>query len=126
MKANTLITLYNARTKDMRNITPDIMQRVIVDLIKPIGYIPYDRKLQLIEQVIKDNVNVKYPTAGRYRSFIIYLVNAYTNLELDKNGFDVLVENKIMDIVLSSFKSEYEICNALLQMCLDDTLMKEG
>lgn len=122
MKVNTLIALYNARTKDIYNITPEIMQQTIVDLIKPIGYITYDKKLQLIERVIKDNINVKYPTAERYRSFIIYLVNAYTNLELDKNGFDILVENKIMDIILSSFKSEYEICNALLQMCLDDTL----
>lgn len=126
MKVNAMISLYNARVKHAGELDLQKMQNIIKDLIKPVSYISYDQKLQLVECVIKDNVGATFPTAEIYRSFIIYLVNAYTILELDKKGFDIIMENKMLDIILSTFQAEYELCNTLLQMCLDDSYERGG
>ena len=39
---------------------------------------------------------------------------------MDKNGFDILSENKLLDLIVSTFKSEFQICNTIMQMCLND------
>ena len=120
MKVNVLVSLYNAKMKHAGKITSDIVMKTITDLVKPISYIPYDQKIEIAHQTIKDNLGKEYPTANTYRSFIIYLIKAYTNIELDEKGFDILMENRMIDLILSTFEPEYKMCSTILQMCLDD------
>ena len=120
MKVNALVSLYNARVKNINNLTPDIVISTITDLVKPISYIPFDSKLKLCHKAITDAEKTEYPTAERYRNLIINMIAAYTNIEMDKNGFDILSENKMLDVILSTFESEYKMCATLLKMCCDD------
>lgn len=120
MKANNLVSLYNARVKQVKDLTPEVVINTITDLIHPIAYIPYGKKLEIIDKTIEESNDVKYPTPERYRSLIINLILAYTNIEMDESAFDVLSENKMLDIILSTFQSEYKICENLMQMCLMD------
>lgn len=120
MKVNVLISLYNTKVKHKGKLTSDVVMDTIIDLIKPINYIAYDKKIEIAKRVIEDNKNKEFPTPNMSRSFIIYLINAYTNIELDEDGFDVLSENKMLDLILSTFESEYKICSTILQMCIDD------
>ena len=112
--------VYNTKLKHISNITPEIVMQTVSNLIKPVGYIPFDRKLDLVIKTIEDSKSEKYVTAIRYRNFIINLISAYTNIEMDEKGFDLLSENQMLDIILSTFQPEYEICSNLMQMCLMD------
>ncbi len=120
MKANNLVSLYNARVKHAKELTPDVVINTIKDLIHPTSYIPYDKKLEIIDKTIEESEGAKYPTPERYRNLIINLILAYTNIEMDKSAFDILSDNKMLDIILSTFQSEYKICENLMQMCLMD------
>ena len=120
MKVNAFVNVYNSRLKHVGKITPELVANIIKDLIKPISHISYDKKIDIANQVIHDNINAEYPTAMRYRSFIIYLIKAYTNLEIDNDGFDILMNNGLLDLILLTFESEYKMCNTIFQMCVDD------
>lgn len=120
MKPNVFLTLYNARVKHIDNLNKETILKSLRDLAKPISYISYDNKLKIVQKTIESCRNSIFPTAEIHRAFIVNLISAYTNIEMDNNGFDVFSENKLIDVLLQLFESEYNICRVLLQMCLDD------
>lgn len=126
MKANVFLTVYNTRMKHKNIISKDDILREISDLIKPVQYIPYDDKLKIVDITIKNSLDSQFPTANLHRAFIINMISAYTNLEMDNSGFDVLSESKLIDYIISLFQSEFTICSSLLQMCLDDMKARSG
>ncbi len=120
MKASNFVLLYNTRIKNFNNITNDKIQSVTNDLIKPIKYIPYDDKIKIIDSVLNGNYKTDYPTARIYKEFTSAIISAYTNLEMGKDGYDILCETGLLNYVLNSFKSECEVMTGLLNMCLKD------
>lgn len=120
MKVSAFISLFNAKTKHILKPTSDELYNIINDLIKPVEYISYDNKLKIIDKTIEDCKGSNHFTADISRHFLINLISAYTNLEMDVKGFDILSENRILDVILSCFESEYKICYNLMQMCLQD------
>ena len=120
MKVNSFITVYNARMKHIQEATPQIIMETIIELIHPIQYISYDNKLKLIKKTIEESQNNEFPTAVRHRNLIVNLISAYTNLEMTNKDFDLLSQNKMLDVILLCFESEYKICNSLMEMCLYD------
>ena len=121
MKVSQFITLYKVRLKNME-VTPDNVIKIIEDLIHPKTYVSFDNKCKLVENTIESVKELKYKTAMRYRQFIINLIAIYTDLEIDEKGFDELSETKLLDIILSTFESEYKICTGIMTMYLDDEL----
>ncbi len=119
MKVSQFITLYKVRTKNM-DISPDNVIKVVEELVHPKNYISFDNKCKLVEETIKSVQNFQYKTARRYRQFVINLIAVYTDLEMDEKGFDELSETRLLDIVLSTFQSEYQICTGIMTMYLDD------
>ncbi len=119
MKPSSFITLYNSRVKN-KSLDKDIIVQTITDLIKPVDYIPYDDKIKLVVTTITQSYNSEYPTAILHRNFIINMISAYTNLEMDNDGFDLLSKTKMIDLILSLFQSEFTICDSILNMCLND------
>lgn len=124
MKVNNFIQVYNVRTKHINNLNGDAIIKIITDLIKPIKYISFDNKMKLIDQAIESAKKEKYPTAYIYMYFIMNLISAYTDLEIKNGDFDTLSETKLLDVILSTFESEYKICSGLMQMCLSDMNME--
>lgn len=120
MKVNNFITIYNARTKYLTNIDAAKAMDIIIELIKPVPYISYDKKIELVEKTIEVSSDAKFKTAIRKRNFIVNLISAYTNLEMTTTDFDILSQSKLLDAVLLTFESEYKICNSIMEMCLYD------
>jgi len=120
MKVGSFLTLFNVRLKNVKDISEDYIVQTIKDLIKPVGFISYDDKIQLIDNVLRKTSDTKYPTAYRHREFMMSLISTYTSLEVDKAGYDALCEAKLLDFILQTFKSECDFITALLNMCLQD------
>ena len=120
MNVNAFITMYNQRMRKNREYTQELITATVSELVKPKLYLSYDDKLNLIDRVISSSAGSKHLTADRYRYFIIELIKAYTVLEMNEEQFDVLSENKLLDIILSTFDYEYKVCTNLMQMCLKD------
>ncbi len=117
MKPNMFVSLFTAKTKNKIKPTSDEILNVITDIIKPVNYIKYDNKLKIIDKCFDDIKESKHPTADLQKAFVINMISAYTNIEMDNEGFDILSENSLLEIVLSTFKSEYETCSRLFQLC---------
>lgn len=126
MKANNFLILYNVRTKDNHNLTDEIILQTVTDLAKPKQYIAYDDKIKLVEKTIEGTFNEKYPSVIQSRKFIINLINEYTSIELDNDGYDLLCQSHLIDYVLLTFESDFKICQSLLKMCLQDLYQKGG
>lgn len=124
MKTNIFITSYKSRIKHKTNITQEEILDEISSLIKPIHYLPYDDKLNLVQSIIIDSEKTNYPSANRYRLFVIKMISTYTNLEMNIDDFDLLQENNLIDYIISLFKREYDTCSTLLKMCYDDYLKR--
>lgn len=120
MKVNIFITKYNARVKHVVNLTTEIIMNTITDLIKPVDYISFQEKVDLVEKTIDETKHYKYPSVYRLRQFIVNLICAYTSLECTIDDFDLLSKSKLLDVIISTFESEYRICNTIMQICLDD------
>lgn len=118
MKVNAFITVYMSKLKHS-NAENDAFD-ILYDLIKPIDYLPYDSKLEIIDQTIDQCKSAQHFTADIYRNFTMNLISTYTNIECKPKDFDLLSQAKLLDIVLSTFEEEYRKCTALLQMCLQD------
>lgn len=120
LKVNAFITVYNTRTKHIKDLSPDIVLNVITDLIKPVKYVPFEQKLKMIDKTIEDSRAHKYPTAKRYMDLIMNMIALYTNLEIKSGDFDLLSESGLLDFVLETFQSEYQMCSNLMNLCLHD------
>ncbi len=118
-----MISLLNAKTRGTKNV--DEILEVIQDIIKPIEYLPYNDKVLLATTTIKQCSNMENKTAMIYRLFIINLIQAYTNLQLDVEDFDLLCKNKLLAPIISLFQSEYTVCDSVLKMCMND-MMESG
>ena len=123
MQSSMFITLFNTRMKPILHPSADDIISVIKDLIKPKYYVPYDEKIKLVEQSIQKVSKEKYPTPMLYRQLIIDLVNYYTDLEINKESFDDLCYNNLINFIISTFQNEYTICNSIMQMLKDDMMI---
>lgn len=120
MKVSNFISVYNARLKRNNDIDVSIIINIISDLIKPVSYISYDNKIALCKKTIEMSKSFEFPTPERKRLFIVNLISAYTNLEINIKDFDLLSETKLLEYVLMTFDSEYKICNSIMEMCIYD------
>ena len=81
--------MFNARTKNIK-VTPEVAQDIINDLVKPMGYMNYDDKINVAMETIKESQKTFPITPNRGRIFVVKLLNLYTNLEVTMQDFDVL------------------------------------
>ena len=120
MKVSVFTSLFSARIKSVVSPSANDIISIISDLIKPSGYLPYDAKIKLVSNTIEQVKDEEYPTPMRHRQFIINLINTYTSLEMTIDDFDVLSANNLLDPIISTFRSEYIVCDSLMKMVADD------
>ena len=128
MNVNAFITMYNQRMKKHYGYTEELVVDTVRDLIKPKAYLSFDDKLKLVDRTFDMTHRSSHPAADRYRYFVILLIDAYTLLEVNDviKSFDILSENHLLDIILSTFEYEYKVCANLMSMCLDDRYYMES
>ena len=127
MKISVFMPLFNSRLNRLKEVSEQSIMDIVNDIVKPVAYIPYEKKIELVDSVIQSAKGQKYETPFRYRQLIIALINAYTNLEMAIDDFDTLSMNGLLNPIMMTFKSEYIICESLMKMMVDDSvLMDDG
>lgn len=87
-------------------------------------YVGIKEKKALVEAIVNecilfDGGVFKFDDIEKYICFTMRVIEAYTNLELSndmEDDYDLLCQNGLLEIVVDTFKKEYEEINILLQM----------
>jgi hypothetical protein len=125
MKVQELVEfISNPKNKVLK---ADQLQIVLKKELEIKEYISIKEKKQLVKNIIdtcilyEDGV-YKFDDTDKYICFIMKTIEAYTNIELSEDiedDYDILCRAKILEIVIDTFKKEYEEVNVLLQMKCD-------
>lgn len=125
MKVQELVEfISNPKNKVLK---VDQLQIILKKELEIKEYISIKEKKQLVKNIIdtcilyEDGV-YKFDDTDKYICFIMKTIEAYTNIELSEDiedDYDILCRAKILEIVIDTFKKEYEEVNVLLQMKCD-------
>ena len=129
MNINEFIEYMKKNTN--RTMKEDQFMSVAKKALDVKKYIPIGEKKNLIDRIINQCIYYtdgvyKIDSIEKYVCFTMYIINAYTNLELSENiesDFDLLSESDLLPIVVGAIGKEYDDMNILLQLKCDDILV---
>ena len=122
MKINELVEfISNSKNKLLKQTQ---LEEVIAKHIETKKYLPIKQKKGLIESIVNECVLYedgvyKFDDIDKYICFTMRVIEAYTNLELSNDleeDYDMLCEASLLDLIINTFKKEYDAVNILLQM----------
>ena len=122
MKINELVEfISNSKNKLLKQTQ---LEEVIAKHIEIKKYLPIKQKKELIESIVNECVLYedgvyKFDDIDKYICFTMRVIEAYTNLELSNDleeDYDMLCEASLLDLIINTFKKEYDEVNILLQM----------
>ena len=125
MKVQELVEFVsNSKNKLLKQAQ---LEEVIAKQIETKKYLPIKQKKELIESIVNECILYedgvyKFDDIDKYICFTMRVIAAYTNLELSddiEDDYDVLCEARVLDMVINTFKKEYDEVNILLQMKCD-------
>ena len=125
MKVQELVEFVsNSKNKLLKQAQ---LEEVIAKHIETKKYLPIKQKKELIESIVNECILYedgvyKFDDIDKYICFTMRVIAAYTNLELSddiEDDYDVLCEAGLLDMVINTFKKEYDEVNILLQMKCD-------
>ena len=128
MKVQELVEFVsNSKNKLLKQAQ---LEEVIAKHIETKKYLPIKQKKELIESIVNECILYedgvyKFDDIDKYICFTMRVIAAYTNLELSddiEDDYDVLCEAGVLDMVINTFKKEYDEVNILLQMKCDYVL----
>ena len=90
-------------------------------------YLGIREKKALVEDIVNecilfDGGIFKFDDIEKYICFTMRVIEAYTNIELSsdmEDDYDLLCKSGLLDVVIGTFKNEYDEVNILLQMKCD-------
>lgn len=128
MKVQELVEFVsNSKNKLLKQAQ---LEEVIAKQIETKKYLPIKQKKELVESIVNECILYedgvyKFDDIDKYICFTMRVIAAYTNLELSddiEDDYDVLCEARLLDMVINTFKKEYDEVNILLQMKCDYVL----
>ena len=128
MKVQELVEFVsNSKNKLLKQAQ---LEEVIAKQIETKKYLPIKQKKELVESIVNECILYedgvyKFDDIDKYICFTMRVIAAYTNLELSddiEDDYDVLCEAGVLDVVINTFKKEYDEVNILLQMKCDYVL----
>lgn len=136
MKIKEFVEAYKAKRF---MVTKNGAEEMIAYLKKELEikeYLPFAEKRELCKTVIdacntRDGGLIKVDSVSRYIIFTITVISKYTNLEFSSDEYeeydsldeyDMLCQNRLLNPILSVIGEEYETCNNLLNMMMDDVI----
>ena len=122
MKVQELVEL--ATNNKNKLLKTEQLSEVIKKAIAVKGYMGIKQKKELINNIIDDCIlyedgMYKFDDIEKYICFTMKIIEAYTNLELSddiEEDYDTLCGANILELVLNTFKKEYDDVSILLQM----------
>ena len=128
MKVQELVEFVsNSKNKLLKQAQ---LEEVIAKHIETKKYLPIKQKKELIESIVNECIlyedgTYKFDDIDKYICFTMRVIAVYTNLELSddiEDDYDMLCEAGLLDMVINTFKKEYDEVNILLQMKCDYVL----
>lgn len=125
MKIKELVEFATNNKNKM--LKADQLQSVLTNELKVKKYMSIKDKKQLVDDVVDacilyDNGVFKFDEIEKYICFVMKTIEAYTNIELStdiEEDYDLLCQHNLFNIVIDTFRGEYENINLLLQMRCD-------
>lgn len=107
------------------------LQAVLQKKLEVKEYLGIKEKKALVNDIVNECIlyedgMYKFDESEKYICFIMKTIEAYTNLELSEDieeDYDMLCRTKILDLIVNTFKAEYEEVNVLLSMKCDYILI---
>lgn len=124
-------TMSNSKNKMLRT---EQLQTVLGKEIAVKDYIGIKEKKALIDDIVNscilyDDGVFKFNEIDKYIYFTMKTIAAYTNIELSddiEEDYDLLCRAKLLDMIIQSFKKEYDDVSVLLQMQCEYVLNKNN
>lgn len=126
MECLSLVTNYQSKIKNKDDLTIDDCIETMKKIIRPKNYLSFTEKENLVLSILKkiisysDEGKIQYNSCKKYITFILDMLSVYTNLRIDKYSYDILCSNNLLNIVIGSLGSEYDICLGIMEMYIDD------
>lgn len=125
MKINELISMANQDKNKLMKM--EQKQNWLKKVLDVKNYLGIKDKRRLVQDIVNECLYYeggifKFDDIEKYVCFIMKTIAAYTNIELSEdmeNDYDMLCEAKLLDVIVSTFKGEYDEVNVLLQMRCD-------
>lgn len=106
----------------------------VAGLIATKRYIPSAEKIRIAKAVIDFSVEydrgfVKFDSFAKHLSFIFNVIEAHTDLRFADDWaermqeYDALCENELLDVIIDTFRRDYEASLEVLDMMCDDMLV---
>ena len=125
MKVQELVEFIGNDKNKMLKI--DQLQAVVQKCLNVKEYLSIKDKKQLVEDIVDECILYedgvfKFDDIDKYVVFIMKTIEAYTDIELSddiENDYDILCRAKALELVVNTFKKEYDDVNVLLSMKCD-------
>ena len=122
MKARELVEFVGNNKNKL--LKAEQLQEVIKNKINTKGYMPIKEKKQLVEDIVDECIlyedgMYRFDDFDKYVCFIMKTIAAYTDIELSDDieaDYDILCCAKILNLIVNTFKTEYDDINVMLQM----------
>lgn len=131
MKVHDFIQEFVDKKISNTKINPNAVEEFIKSKLKIRTFIPFMEKRQIVELVVSENTTEeggikKIDSVGQFVGFIISMLIAHTDLEIDQTdpikAYDALSEVGLLEPIVACFQKDYSECEALLKMVVSDTL----
>ena len=126
MECLSLFTNYKSKTKNKENLSIEENIDIVKKLIHPKKYISFREKQKFIVNILKKIISYSedglllYNSCDKYVTFINELLSVYTDLRIDEYSYDILCSNELLNIVIGSLGTEYDVCLGIMEMYLED------
>ena len=103
------------------------LMELIAKTLEVKKYLGIKQKKALVESIVNECILCedgvfKFDDIDKYLCFTMRVIEAYTNLELSadfEDDYDLLCQSGLLEIVIDTFKKEYDDVSILLQMKCD-------
>jgi hypothetical protein len=112
-------------------ISPNAVSEYLQKTLEIKDYIPFNTKKQIAEMVVEQNSSVengivKIDSVGQFVSFIVAMLVAHTNLEINISDpivdYDALSEAGLLEPIIAQFEKSYAESEVILKMVAADAL----
>lgn len=122
MKVQELVNIIGDNKNKQSNV--ERLQAILKKNLNVKEYLGIKAKKNLIDSIVSecilyDNGVFKFDDIDKYICFTMRTIEAYTTLELSddiENDYDLLCQSGLLEMVVNTFKKEYDDVNILLQM----------
>lgn len=130
MKVVDFVKEFNAKKPINSQAKPNAVEEYIKQTLEVEEYISFKRKQALVKLIVLQNMEIvdgikKIDSISQYMSFVIAMLTSHTNLEMSDDpmeDYDLLAQNGLLPLIVSTFKQDYDECDVLLKMVVASEL----